>query len=172
MTNKIEEFSKRSTPQTYHLKPQAPPPKSLRRHIKDELRKRGAVAYNMWLPETNYLPHLLHKEEHIMGSVYGRYDDGPEKKGRGVLIATDQRVLFLDRKPLYIHCDELTFMIIGGVTYTRTAIIGYVTLHTRLGDYRLRTFNLKNAANFVDYIEAKCLQKAEDSEQDKFDAVT
>ncbi len=166
MTHVVNEFEDLSAPQTHHFKSNKPVPKELLKHVKGELRQRGAVAYNMWLPETHYLPHLLHKDEHIMGSVYGRYSNG-----RGALIATNQRVLFLDKKPLFMNVDELTFMIIGGVTFTRTVIMGYVTVHSRLGDYKLRTFNLKNAANFVDFIEAKCLHNVEPIEG-KYDHVT
>jgi len=166
MTDRLRDFAKRTTPQTHHFRDDMPVPIAILRHVKEELRQRGAAAYDLWLPETNYLPHLLHPDEHIMGSVYGKYKDG-----RGVLIATDQRILFIDKKPLFMHVDELSFMIIGGVTFSQAAFMGYVTLHTRLGDYKLRTFNFKNAANFVDYIETKCLQHAEE-QGDKFETVT
>lgn len=126
--------------------------------VRRELREKGALEYNMLLPETYYLPAVIHEDEHIMGSVFGRYEYG-KTAGRGALVATDQRVIFLDKKPLFVHYDELTFMIIGSVSYTRTALVGFVTLHTRLGDFQLRTFNHKNAYNFVEYIEDKCLQK-------------
>jgi hypothetical protein len=139
--------------------------------IKADLRAGGAVKYNFWLPETHYLPYIIHPEERIKGSVYGRYKDRNGTVGRGALIATDQRVIFLDKKPLYVHYDELTFNIVGWVTYTRVSLMGYVTLHTRLGDFKLRTFNHKNAANFVNYIEEKCLQNAETFEE-KFEHVT
>ena len=138
--------------------------------IKAELRATGALAYDMLLPETYYLPTVIHPDEHIKGSVFGRYQTG-KTTGRGALIATNQRVIFLDKKPLYVHYDELTFMIIGSVTYTHTAIIGYVTLHTRLGDFQLRTFNQKNAYNFFNYIEEQCL-KREEPHGGKFDSVT
>ncbi len=124
--------------------------------IREELRRTGALPYDMLLPETYYLPTVIHPDEHIMGSVYGRYKYG-ETTGRGALVATDQRVIFMDNKPLYVHYDEITFMIIGSVTYTHTALIGFVTLHTRMGDFQLRTFNHRNAYNFVEYIEKICL---------------
>lgn len=139
--------------QTYEFRHKGPPrPEALSR-IKAELRVHGAVAYDLWVPETHYLPRIIHDDEHIMGTVYGRY-----KGGRGVLVATNQRVLFLDRKPGWLRCDEITFAVIGGVTRTRIGPVGNVVLHTRLGDYALRTFNQKNAENFVDYIESQCLQ--------------
>ncbi|HWB39196.1 MAG TPA: hypothetical protein VG604_03035 [Candidatus Saccharimonadales bacterium] len=72
---------------------------------------------------------------------------------------------------MYMHVDEITFMIIGGITYTKAGFMSYVTLHTRLGDYKLRTFNMRSAANFVDYIETKCLQQSFPL-GDKYDNVT
>ena len=163
MTHIVNEFANRKTPQTHHFQSSAPVSKALLNHVKDELRQRGASAYDMWLPETHYLPHIIHKDEHIMGSVFGKYKDG-----RGALIATDQRVLVLNKKPGFMHCDELTFVIIGSVTYTRGPLFGYVILHTRLGDFSFRTFNMKNAANLVDYIETKCVQN---TNEEKFDYV-
>ena len=136
--------------------------------IRQELKAAGALPYDMLLPETYYLPTVIHPEEHIKASVFGRYHY-KDTIGRGALIATDQRVLFLDKKPLYVHYDEMTFMIIGSVTYTKTALVGYVTLHTRLGDIQLRTFNHTNAYNFVQYIEEVCLHNQGGG---KFDHVT
>lgn len=140
--------------QTYKFRHKGPLPPNAVSRIKAELRTKGAVAYNMWLPETHFLPRIIHENEHIMGTVYGRY-----KGGRGVLVATTQRVIFLDKKPGWMRCDELTFAVIGGVIWNKIGPIGTVTLRTRLGDYSLRTFNQKNAAHFVDYIELKCLQE-------------
>lgn len=136
--------------------------------IREELKATGAVHYDLILPETFYLPTVIHPDEHIKGSVYGRYRYG-NSIGRGAMVATDQRVIFLDKKPLYVHYDELTFKIIGSVTYTKSGFMGYVTLHTRLGDYQLRTFNQKNAYNFVKYIEEVCLR---DQEEEKFEHAT
>ncbi len=165
MAHIIDDFVKLTSPQTHHFHELHTVSPEILEHVRSELRMRGAVEYDLWLPETHYLPHILHKNERIMGSVYGKYDNG-----RGALIATDQRVLFIDRKPLFMHVDELTFAIIGGVTFTSSPVMGYVTLHTRLGNYELRTFNLKNAANFVDYIETKCVQQTADGA--KFESTT
>lgn len=126
--------------------------------VRTELRGQGAL-FMICCYQTYYLA-VIHHDEHIMGSVFGRYKYG-ETIGRGALIATDQRVIFLDKKPLFVHYDEITFMIIGSVTYTHTAFVGFVTLHTRLGDFQLRTFNQRNAYNFCRYIEDMCLQKQE-----------
>jgi hypothetical protein len=144
------------------------PQQALKAHvdrIRTELKESGALWYDLLLPETYYLPAVIHSDEHIKGSVFGRYTYR-DTAGRGALIATDQRVIFLDKKPLFVHYDEINFMIIGSVTYTHTAVVGYVTLHTRLGDFQLRTFNQRNAYNFCEYIEEKCLQQTEGEKRD------
>jgi len=144
----------RTSAQIHYFKPQDPVPSGMLDRVKAELRAQGAVAFDLLLPEARYLPHLLQQNEQIRGSVFGKYEHG-----RGVLVATDQRVLFLDKKPFYMHVDELNYLLIGGVTYTQTIWVGHVTLHTSLGDYHLRTFNLKNAINFVEYIDRRCLKE-------------
>jgi hypothetical protein len=122
--------------------------------IRNELRLGGADSYDLLLPETHYLPFIINPDEHILGSVYGKYP-----KGRGVLVVTDQRVLFIDKKPLFVHYDEIDFSIIGGVTNTKVALSSIVTLHTQMGDFVVRTLNHRNAQNFVYCVEDLCLNK-------------
>ena len=153
MPKDTKAFMAQKTPQTYHFRHSSPPQGERIDRINAELIRRGASRYNLWLPETRYLAYLIHDDEHILGSTYGRY-----KGGRGAIVATNQRVIFIDKKPWYTHVDEITFAIIGGITYSRGVIFGHVILHTRLGDFDVTTMNHKNASNFVDYIETQCLQ--------------
>lgn len=124
--------------------------------IYDELRSAGSDRYDMWLPETRYLPHLIQENEHIGGAVYGKYD-----KSRGVLVATDERIIFLNKKVLLLQLNDISYNVVSGVTRTQIGPIGTVTLRTAMGNYHLRTFNQKNAKNFVDYVSAKHLQERE-----------
>src|SRR5438128_176623 len=72
--------------------------------INHELKQGGAVRYDLILPETHYLRYVIRSDEHIKGSVYGKH-----ATGRGVLVATNQRVLFIDKKPLFVHIDEIGY---------------------------------------------------------------
>ncbi len=137
--------------------------KALENRVKLELIKAGAVQFNMWLPETHTLPQIVHPEEHIVGVVYGRYKKGKGFDmpivGRGALIATDHRILFLDKKPLFVKFDEVSYDIVSGITYSRVAIAGTVVLRTREGDVSVRTFNQKCARQFVEAIEEAVFSK-------------
>jgi len=136
--------------------------------IRRQLRKLGAVQYDLILPETNALPLVIQPNEIIEGIVYGRYkQDSPDSShitiGRGALIATDRRVLLIDRKPLFMKCSEISHRVINAVSYSRVGFMGTVTLHTKIGDIRVRTFNQNCAHCFVEAVENDLLTPKEQS---------
>lgn len=127
--------------------------------IKQELKAVGVTWFGIWKFASRYLPNIIHKGEHIGGAAYGRYPAGTGLLAftEGMLIATDRRVIFLDRKPGYTGFDELTYDVISGVKLT-SAGFSAITLHTRLGDYMIRFVNTKAARNFVRFIELKRIE--------------
>lgn len=124
--------------------------------IRTELINLGADRYNLWLPETHHLATLMHANEIIVGIVYGHYAQVSEKlMGRGALVATTQRILLIDKKPLFEKRDEISYGVVSGVRYTTAGISGTVVLHTRMGDISVRTLNKTCAEHFIEAIEAK-----------------
>lgn len=125
----------------------------LKYRIMRELKTAGVTSMGLKYSEVRLLPKVLHPEEHIEAVVYGKYEGG-----LAMLVATNLRVLFLDKKPLFIKSDELTFDIVGGVSYTRSALFGTIVLHSRIGDFSIKTLNFKAAAKFREFIEHRCLE--------------
>lgn len=122
--------------------------------IKQQLIKLGAVHYDLLLPETRTLHKLVRKDEKIKGVVYGRYHQtNGSAVGRGVLVATDRRVMLVDKKPLFVRCDEIDYRALESVTYTKIAIAGSVSLRTDMGKIIVRTFNQACARNFIKAVE-------------------
>ncbi len=122
--------------------------------VDSEIRTLGAGRYNFWLPETRVLPLVIHPDEHITGIVYGRYVlSSNAQVGRGALVATDTRIVLIDKKFLFLRCDEISYDAVSGVTYSRVGFIGTIVLHTRLGDITLRTLNRNCTKSFVESIE-------------------
>jgi hypothetical protein len=130
--------------------------------LRTDLKRAGADEFDLHLPETYALPYLVNPGERVQGIVYGRYhrpftiDQSPKLlvHGRGALVVTDRKVFFLDKKPSFLHYDEIPLDLISGITYTKAGPAGTVTLHTRTGDYAVRTFNQRCASGFVSAIEA------------------
>jgi hypothetical protein len=97
---------------------------------------------------------ILHEDERIKGVVYGKHTEG-----FAVLTATDRRVLFIDKKPLFLRADEITYELVGGITYGKIGPWATITLHTRIGDYTIRTMNFTSAQYFITFIELRCLEQ-------------
>lgn len=121
--------------------------------IKQELTQLGVSRAALLTSEATYLPHIIHQNETIGGVVYGKHPDG-----FSMLIATDKRVIFLDKKPLFVNEDELTYDVVSGVRNSHTGMGTTVTLHTRVKDYPIKTINHKCADGFVSYIESRRLE--------------
>ena len=130
--------------------------KDISTRIKQELRAAGATAYGLMKSESRYLPNIIHEDEHIGGVVYGQYGGGS-----AMLIATDHRVIFLDRKPLFTTMDELTYDVVSGVMLNKSGVFTTVILHTRVAEYTINYANSTCAAGFVKYIESRRLEKQE-----------
>lgn len=122
--------------------------------IKDELRGVGASFVDLLMPETRSLPFIIHTDEYIRGAVYGRTKDGV-----GILVATDRRIIFLDKKMLFMKFDEITYEVVSGISMGFSGLFGTLTLHTRIGDYTLKTLNQKCATKFAEYIETSRLDR-------------
>ena len=135
-----------------------PPPRYSDQHkanIIGTLRRLGANRYDLLLPETHSLPNLVQPTETIEGVLYGRYHlSTGQPPGRGVIAATNKRLLFIDHKPLFMRAAEVAYDAVSAVTSSRVGPMGYVTINTRMGDITVRTFNQHCATTFVQAIES------------------
>lgn len=123
--------------------------------VRQELAALGASRFALATSESQYLPRLIHPEEHIGALVYGHHKDG-----FAMLIATNMRVIFLDKKPLFVNQDDISYSVVSGVSYGNAGFDMLVTLHTRIKDYAIRSFNKKCAVGFVKYIESQSVEHA------------
>lgn len=134
-------------------------PDSRKSAVLSMLRAAGAHQYDLILPESRSLPNVLYADEQIKGIVYGRYElskDASIKNvvaNRGAIAITDQRLILLDRKPLYFNFDYFDFGAISGVSYVAAGIWKAVMLNTRMGDITIRTLNQACASRFVEAVE-------------------
>lgn len=107
--------------------------------VTQQLRRIGA-NFRFWnRPELNELPKILFDAEQIMHVVNGRYEGG-----FAMLVATDIRVLLIDKKPLFLTLED--------IRYDR---ITDVQLNHRLLDATLRLGSLSKDQTFTGYNPSK-----------------
>jgi hypothetical protein len=125
-----------------------------RERINSRLRELGADAFDLALPETMTLPLVLRPNEQVTGIVYGRYKETGGPVGRGALVATENRVLLVDRKILSMRCDEIDHGALTAISYNKVGPVTTITLHSRFGDISIRTFNWRCAQSFIADMES------------------
>nr|ALS89070.1 Rv1155_F420: PPOX class probable F420-dependent [uncultured bacterium] len=118
--------------------------------IKDELKKAGMTAYGQFKMSSRHLPTVIKEDEHITGVVYGHTGIG-----LAMLVATDRRIIYLERRPLFTSMDDISYDMIAGVKYTDAGMFPSLTLYTRMGNYTLTYINPRCGGRFEKYIESR-----------------
>lgn len=140
-TRKVEPMSKHDAPSEHKTR------------VLDDMKRLGASKLELLSSEASYLHKVIHPKEVIGGIAFGHHETG-----YCMLIATNRRVIFLDKKPFFANVDDITYDVVGGVTLGRAGFGSTLTLHTRIKDIKLMTINDKSAKTFVDYVELRCLE--------------
>lgn len=117
-------------------------------HIKEELKAAGIKSSTLQNLESKQLASILYEGETIGGAVHGTYTSG-----LAWLIATDKRIIFMDKKPFFSSVDEISYDVVAGTKTTASTLSDSVTLHTRMGDYTVNYVRAESAHKFVNYIE-------------------
>ena len=130
--------------------------KKRQQNLKKVLLQLGVSQYDLRLPETRSLALLLRDDERLLSVVYGQYSQVDSHLiGQGMLAATDQRVLFIDKKLLFSRYEELPYGKIDGVTYSHAGAMRSVTLCSKMGRISLHTLNQFRAQTFVHTVEER-----------------
>jgi hypothetical protein len=124
------------------------------RRIHRELVQAGATVYGLLKSESRYLPHVIHEDEHIHGVVYGQHHSSS-----AMLVATDRRILYLDKKPMVTLIDEVTYDVVSGIELDIHTIFATVRLHTAVTNYEIRYANIHCADRFTSFIEQQRVDK-------------
>lgn len=124
--------------------------------VKKELLQAGVTRHGIMRAEGRYLPSVIHQNEHVMAAVYGRSNDGS-----AMLVATDRRVLYVDKKPMFTTCDEISYEVVAGVGQSqKNGLVAGITLFTRMGNYTINYATIKSAQIFKEYIESSRLESS------------
>jgi PH (Pleckstrin Homology) domain-containing protein len=93
--------------------------------IEAQLTKLGVKKTWFCRPELRELQHILMDDEKIVGCVTGRYTGG-----FAILVATDIRLLLIDKKPFYLTVEDIRYDMIAEIDISARLIDATVTLFT------------------------------------------
>lgn len=127
-----------------------------------ELVQAGATPYGLMKSESRYLPKILHDDEHIEAVVYGQHQDSS-----AMLVATDERIIYLDKKPMVTLFDEVSYEVISGIQFDIHLLFATVVLHTPVKNYDIRFANIRCGEKFARYIETQRLEREKIEEEEE-----
>jgi hypothetical protein len=96
--------------------------------IKDQIKKLDLSTTFFVRREIKELPEILAEDEEIIYLVEGR---DKVNKNNGVLLATDRRVIFIDKEFLYgLKVEGFPLNKINSIQYETSLMLGTIKIHT------------------------------------------
>lgn len=135
-------------------------PRDKAKRVKRELIDAGVSLYGLMKSESRYLHKILHDNETIEAVVYGQHHSNS-----AMLVATDERIIYLDRKPMATLFDEVSYEVVSGIEFDIHTLFATVVLHTPVKNYDIRFANLHCAEKFARHIETQRLEREQDDKE-------
>jgi hypothetical protein len=123
------------------------------RSIEDQLKAIGC-NYRFWgRAELRELAHVLLPGEKIKHCVNGQYEGG-----FAMLCATDQRVLLVDKKPMYLTLEDIRFDMIAELDYNHRLINANVSICTPNKALRFTAYNHGRLRQLFNYTQQRVME--------------
>jgi hypothetical protein len=107
--------------------------------IEARLAKLGFKASLWFKPEIKELQHILMDNEQIVGAVAGRYFGG-----FALLVATDRRILLIDKKLPYVSVEDIRYDMISEIDYSARLFDATITIFTVNKQHRFNSWKHKH----------------------------
>lgn len=117
-------------------------------NFEDQLRLIGC-NFRFWgRPELKELANILSPSEVINNCVNGSYEGG-----FALLCVTDQRVLLIDKKPMYLTIEDIRFDMITQLDYSYRLLNSTLLIHTPNKFLRFTAYNQHRLRQFYSYVQ-------------------
>lgn len=118
-----------------------------------QLKKLGITPKFWGVAEVKELPHVLMDGEQIVGLINGRYEGG-----FAALVATNQRLLLIDKKPMYLTIEDVRYDMIAEVDYNARLMDSTVSIMTVNKCLRFTTIRQKPLRELTNYVQQSVMR--------------
>lgn len=119
-------------------------------YVEDQLKKVGC-NFRFWCrPEIKELRNILVPGEVIAQAVVGRYENG-----YALLVATNHRLLLIDKKPMFLTLEDLRFDMISEIDYSAQVFVGTVRIMTPNRKLVFSAWNQARLRNVMNYTQQR-----------------
>lgn len=120
----------------------------------EEQLKRIGCNFQFWgRSELKELAHVLFPGEIVEHCVNGTYEGG-----FALLAATDQRVLLIDKKPMYLTLEDVRFDMIAEVDYNHRLINATIFIRTPNKSLRFSAYNHARLRKLFQFVQMRVME--------------
>ncbi|HSX44043.1 MAG TPA: PH domain-containing protein [Candidatus Saccharimonadales bacterium] len=116
--------------------------------------------------EVNELPHILTDHEEILAVVTGYYQNG-----YALLVATDYRLLLIDKKPLFLNIEDTRYEMISEVDFSNHLLNAAVSIRTINKTMVFKSIRQRKLRNATTLIQTKVMELRQGQQQPMESAV-
>jgi len=120
--------------------------------ILQQLDQMGVRPGFIFTGEVRALPRILLPDEVIQMFMSGRYDAGP-----AILVATNKRLILVDKKPLNLTVEDIPYDMISEVQYSVQAFNAYITVHSISKTVNMMSFRQSMLRRFAGFVQARVM---------------
>jgi hypothetical protein len=120
--------------------------------VKQQLKSIDADFQFVGRAELRELPKILFDDEYLQHVVFGRY-----AAGFALLCATNQRVLLIDKKPLYLTLEDIRYDMISDMVFNHRLIDTSVTLGTVHKSITFISYNQHRLREMTSYVQKRVM---------------
>lgn len=130
--------------------------------IKSQLRKLDGVESFLGRREIKELPSILWENESIHHLVQGLYDNG-----NGILVATNKRLIFINRGLIYgLKVEDFPYDKISSIQYETGMIFGKISIFSSGNRADIKQIQKAKARNFAEFVRAHIHSNSDKSSND------
>lgn len=121
--------------------------------VEQQLKDAGCNFHIWWRPEVKELSTILMSEERIVHCTNGRYEGG-----WALLCVTDQRILLVDRKPMFLTLEDVRFDMISEIDYGHRLLNAMIHIITPTRTLHFMSWNQKALRELMSYTQMRVMQ--------------
>ncbi|HSX27653.1 MAG TPA: PH domain-containing protein [Patescibacteria group bacterium] len=121
--------------------------------VENQLKRIGA-SFRLWgRPEMLELVNVLIPGEQIQACLNGRWEGG-----FAMLCATDQRLLLVDKKPMYLTMEDVRYDMVSEVDYSHRLLNATVRICAPNKTLRFLSFNNVKLRQLTTYVQQRVME--------------
>jgi hypothetical protein len=119
--------------------------------IKSQLSHLDGVSKLLGRKEIKELPNILWEDERLEKLVQGFY-----VKGNGILVATNKRLIFIDKGLIYgLRVEDFPYDKISSIQYSTGMLLGKITIFTSGNKADIDQIDKNQVKQFAEYVRAR-----------------